>query len=193
MERTLLVFALESEHKDIGKELGLEVLITGVGKVNAAMRLMRALRDAHTQNKPYTRVINLGSAGSPTFPHGTLAAAVRFVQRDMDATGLGFTHGETPFDDDACKSALTVSPFFSGIKEGTCASGDSFLQGPCPIACDLIDMEAYALAKVCQLENVPFACAKYVTDGADGSAHEDWARNLEHAAAAFKQLLKKML
>jgi adenosylhomocysteine nucleosidase len=46
-------------------------------------------------------------------------------------------------------------------------------------------MEAYALAKVCHLERARFACAKYITDGADTSAATAWQRNLPRAAAAF--------
>jgi hypothetical protein len=41
------------------------------------------------------------------------------------------------------------------------------------------------------LEGAGFGCAKYVTDGADGSAAEDWHRNLPHAAAAFWQLYER--
>jgi len=52
-------------------------------------------------------------------------------------------------------------------------------------------MEAYALAKVCHLEGAAFGCAKYVTDGADGSAAEDWQRNLPRAAEVFWQLYER--
>ena len=57
--------------------------------------------------------------------------------------------------------------------------------------CEVIDMEAYALAKVCHLEGAAFGCAKYVTDGADGSAAEDWQRNLPRAAEVFWQLYER--
>jgi adenosylhomocysteine nucleosidase len=46
-------------------------------------------------------------------------------------------------------------------------------------------MEAYALAKICLLERIPFMAVKYVTDGADPGAHHDWAANLPRAADAF--------
>jgi adenosylhomocysteine nucleosidase len=49
-------------------------------------------------------------------------------------------------------------------------------------------MEAYALAKVCQMERVRFACAKYITDGADHTAADDWQNNLIAAAADFWRL-----
>jgi len=72
-----------------------------------------------------------------------------------------------------------------------CGSGDSFQTGVAKLHCDVIDMEAYALAKVCYLEDARFGCAKYITDGADGSAAADWERNLPQAAAAFWQLYRR--
>ena len=48
-------------------------------------------------------------------------------------------------------------------------------------------MEAYALAKVCYLRNVPFVSFKYITDGADEQAHEDWEANLAAGIEEFKE------
>src|SRR5262249_19721476 len=93
MSHPLVVMALESEGQGRLEKLGCEVLYTGVGKVNAAYALTRRLHSA--RGCPVSTVLNLGSAGSPTFWTGTLVAADRFVQRDMDMTGLGFAHGVT--------------------------------------------------------------------------------------------------
>ena len=48
-------------------------------------------------------------------------------------------------------------------------------------------MEAYALAKVCYLYNVPFISFKYITDGADGSASVDWEENVGKGIVKFKE------
>jgi nucleoside phosphorylase len=53
-------------------------------------------------------------------------------------------------------------------------------------------MEAYALAKVCWLENAPFACAKYVTDGADHAAADHWRSNVHKAALDFLALYRRV-
>jgi adenosylhomocysteine nucleosidase len=53
-------------------------------------------------------------------------------------------------------------------------------------------MEAYAYAKVCVIEGAAFACAKFITDGADHDAHKDWSRNLKAAAPAFRELYRRM-
>jgi adenosylhomocysteine nucleosidase len=106
----------------------------------------------------------------------------------MDATGLGFAHGETPFDGDP--SMLTFAQHFKHLPHGVCGSGDSFVKGVPPIHSDIIDMEAYALAKICLRESIPFVCAKYITDGADDKASHDWQTNLAYASQAFVNLLK---
>ena len=38
------------------------------------------------------------------------------------------------------------------------------------IKVDVVDMEAYALAKVCKLENINFRCFKFISDNADETA-----------------------
>lgn len=53
-------------------------------------------------------------------------------------------------------------------------------------------MEAYALAKVCLHEGVGFACAKYISDGADHSSATDWSAALPTAAAAFAWLYRQL-
>jgi hypothetical protein len=51
-------------------------------------------------------------------------------------------------------------------------------------------MEAYALAKTCWSLKAPFACAKYVTDGADHTAADDWQSNVHKAADEFLSLYR---
>jgi adenosylhomocysteine nucleosidase len=53
-------------------------------------------------------------------------------------------------------------------------------------------MEAYALAKVCWKEQAQFGCAKYVTDGADHAAANDWQRNVHKAADEFLRLYRDL-
>ena len=48
-------------------------------------------------------------------------------------------------------------------------------------------MEAYALAKVAMMENLPFLSLKYISDGADGNADDDWSLQVKKAAVALKQ------
>jgi len=58
---------------------------------------------------------------------------------------------------------------------------------------DVVDMEAYALARICEHERLPFCSVKYITDGADASANNKWVENLPKAAAAFSEILPQIL
>jgi adenosylhomocysteine nucleosidase len=131
------------------------------------------------------RVLNFGTAGSPTLPAGSVVACRRFVQRDMDVSGLGFEVGTTPFED--VPAMLEFARLFPELPEAVCGTGDRFETGKPVVACDVIDMEAYALAKVCHLEGAEFGAVKFVTDGADGNAGVDWHANLPRAARAFAE------
>jgi adenosylhomocysteine nucleosidase len=185
--KPLIVMALESEGQGKLEALGYDVVYCGVGKVNSAYNLMKKLFQAKVDGHKYDYVLNMGSAGSNTFNKGMLVAADKFVQRDMDASGIGFPVGHTPFEEGA--HIIEFQKIFEELPHGICGSGDSFLQGESPVPCNIIDMEAYALAKICKLENIPFACIKYITDGADEGASNDWQANLKHAAEAFVGLL----
>jgi adenosylhomocysteine nucleosidase len=110
----------------------------------------------------------------------------------MDVRGLGFPHGHTPFED-AVPAALEFPPVFDELSHATCGSGDRFEAHADDLDFEVVDMEAYALAKVCWFEQVPFACAKFVTDGADGSAGSDWHGNLPVAARAFVKLYDELV
>jgi adenosylhomocysteine nucleosidase len=183
----LVVMALPLESRDEFARIAVPVLYTGIGKVNAAIVLTRELAARRAAGVALPLVLNFGTAGSPSLPTHSLVACNRFVQRDMDVSGLGFAPGVTPYED-GVPAELAFPPVFDGLAQTVCGSGDRFETGAPRVACDLIDMEAYALAKVCWLEGVAFGCAKYVTDGADHAAAYDWRQNLPRAARAFAEL-----
>ena len=54
-------------------------------------------------------------------------------------------------------------------------------------------MEAYALAKSCLAAGAPFACAKFVSDGADEHAARHWKENVAAAADRFLALYRGLL
>jgi adenosylhomocysteine nucleosidase len=187
---TLVVIALRVESSGVFEAAGVPVLYCGVGKVNAAIALTKELARYAHQGAEMPLVVNFGSAGSRCFAPGTLVACQEFVQRDMDVSGLGFALGVTPYDE--APSALSFDPVFTHLPAAVCGSGDSFATADIEVDCAVIDMEAYALAKVCWHENARFACVKYVTDGADHTAADDWQRNVHVAAAEFLQLFRSL-
>jgi adenosylhomocysteine nucleosidase len=181
-----VVFALRAESAGVFEAANVPVLYCGVGKVNAAIALTRALSRYAQRNLAMPRVLNFGSVGSRCYATGTLVESHEFVQRDMDVGSLGFELGVTPFDE--APPRLRFDPVFAHLPKAVCGSGDSFATGVIGMECAVVDMEAYALAKVCWLEKAPFACAKYVSDGADHSAADDWRRNVHKAADDFLNL-----
>jgi adenosylhomocysteine nucleosidase len=186
----LIVMALPIEGQQVFERAGVSVLYTGLGKVNAAMTLARELALAVARGERPARVVNFGTAGSQRFATGTIVGCHRFVQRDMDVSALGFPLGHTPFE--SFPAQLEFPPLFPHLPQGLCGSGDSFQTGAARLHCDVVDMEAYALAKVCHVQEVPFGCAKYITDGADHTAASDWESNLPRAAAGFWQLYEQL-
>jgi len=182
--------ALPKESRGLLERAGARVVYTGVGKVNAASTLARALAEIRCAGAALPLVVNLGTAGSRSIPAHTLVACTRFAQRDMDVSGLGFAPGVTPFDDTA--AVIEFPPVFVHLPQLTCSTADAFATHLHEVAGDVVDMEAFALARVCVAENARFACAKYVTDGADGDSASHWEAALDNAARSFVGLYESI-
>jgi len=158
MMETIILIALKEEAPNLSKHSN--VFYTGVGKVNAASTTAMLIE----RHKP-KRIINFGTAGGITV-HSGFHQVSKFVQRDMVCCELGSQLGQTPFEDGV------VLDLGTGI---TCSTGDNFVTDPnLQIPADVVDMEAYAIAKVCNKNNVEFLCYKFVSDSANDDALTDW-------------------
>jgi len=186
----LVVMAVPAESAGVFEAAGVPVLFCGVGKVNAAVALTRELRRYVQHAQPLPLVLNVGTAGSPVHPTGSLFECHEFVQRDMDVSGLGFALGVTPYDE--VPPRLCFERRFPQLAAAVCGSGDSFVTSVSLADWTVVDMEAYALAKVCWIEKARFACVKYVTDGADHAAAHHWQSNVHKAAEDFLSLYRSV-
>ena len=182
--------ALPQESRGHLEAAGAQILYTGVGKVNAAATLARRLAELRCTGRSPSRVVNLGTAGSRTIAAHSLVGCHRFQQRDMDVSGLGFPIGVTPFD--SAPPVIEFPPLFTQLPHRNCSSGDSFATHLHSVEADVIDMEAFALARVCLAEGMPFGCAKYITDGADVDAASHWEAALDAAARNFVTLYQSL-
>ena len=153
----------------------------GIGKINAAFKTTELILKTGCEH-----IINLGTAGSHRFPTHSLIEISSVVQRDMDLSPLGFPLGQTPMDD--IKGAIECVTLFPELPKGICGTGDRFEIGKPNLACDLVDMEAYAIAKVCKKMQVGFSAYKYITDGSDDQAHKDWIENLKPASKKLREI-----
>ena len=171
----LILIALSAEAPDLARLP--HVFETGVGKVNAALTAARLIE----RHKP-KRIWNFGTAGGISVGSG-LHYCTRFLQRDMIVTALGFRPGQTPYEEN-----ISIELGQNGL---TCSSGDSFVtSSELELPADLVDMEAYALAKACLVTKTEFHCYKFISDRADEASDTDWRSNIHRGEPLYIDLLR---
>ena len=156
--------------------IGLEYFhVLGVGKINATLKTYELIN----KFKP-NEIINFGTAGALNKNLRGIIECTRFYQRDMDCRGLlDFKLGETPFD--------KINEIIISKSGYSCGTGDNFVTEKIEMDLDVVDMESYAIAKVCIIKNVNFRCFKFISDNADKNADSDWNENLKIAALKFDE------
>ena len=180
----VVLTALESE-LDAANSVGdVKVIYGGVGKINAAVATVTAILSA----KP-SLLVNYGTCGGITKDLCGLVEISHVLQRDMMAMPLA-PRGTTPFCAD--------EPIFaSGHGSAVCATGDSFVTSVDPWLIsnkvDVVDMELFAIAHVCRRFGVAWRAFKFITDGADESAREQWTTNCSNGSDLFWRLLNRIL
>ena len=173
MMNDFIIIALKDEAPNLIKHKN--VIFCGVGKINAAIAATEAIHFFRPK-----RIINFGTAGGITVGSG-LHKCGQFIQRDMLCVPLGFAVGQTPFEDEII------------IKTGDgllCSSGDNFVTEKVTQG-DVVDMEAFAIAKVCKLNSVDFLCYKYVTDSADENASRDWKQLVAEGEKEYFKIIEE--
>jgi adenosylhomocysteine nucleosidase len=184
----LFVMAAEAEYGPHLKNL-FTPLMTGVGPVEAAVRLSAELAALKAEGALPDLIVSLGSAGSRKLEQAEIYQAVSVSYRDMDASPLGFEKGATPFLD----LPVTVPlPFvIPGIKSAALSTGGAIISGAAydTVDADMVDMETFACLRACQLFGVPLIGLRGISDGAADLRHvNDWTEYLhvidERLAAA---------
>jgi adenosylhomocysteine nucleosidase len=169
----LLVVAVAHEATHLPEDL--PILLSGIGKVNAAVAVAAALADP--ERRPDV-VVNLGTAGA-LHPGMTGTHEIGVVsQHDLDSVLLEQLTGER-----------FGSPLLLG--EGPrLATGDVFVTDPVvrdrlAQRADLVDMEGYAVAAACRAAGVRVRLVKHVSDSADEGARRSWLDAVEDASRAL--------
>lgn len=123
------------------------VYFCGTGKVNAAMRMTEILM----RDPTITKVWNFGTARGITVNEG-FHCCNAFIQGDMNCTD--YEIGRTPFE----RLPTNIVTKKHGLQ---CNTRDTLEKTEGMIG-DVMDMEAYALAKVCLDYGVEFECWKFI-------------------------------
>ena len=181
--KILVLTALESELDKERAPEGFEIIYTGVGKVNAASAATLSLLVLRP-----TLVINYGTAGKINAKLRGLVEVSHVIQRDMNAEPLS-PRGVTPYSPDHSRLA-------SGQDGIVCGTGDSFVTSVDPWlnanGVDIVDMELYAIAYVCQRHSIPWRALKFITDDANEAAAEHWTANVADGQTLFWDAMKAL-
>lgn len=191
-KKVMFVMAVDAEY---GPHLKTRIkpLMTGVGPVEAAVVLSRALTRLEAESRLPDLVVSLGSAGSRSLEQTEVYQVSSVAYRDMDASPLGFEKGRTPFLD---HPAIVPMPLrIPGIAEASLSTGGNIVSGAAYdlVAADMVDMETFAVLRCCQLFGLPLIGLRGISDGKAELKHVDnWTEYLhvidEKLAAVIDRL-----
>ena len=169
----LLVVALEEEatHLHVSR---LPVLVTGPGKVNAAVAVSMALADTSP-----SIVVNLGTAGALRDGLTGIYAVSTVMQHDFDDQAV---HGLTGLHFGA---AIDLADEGVRLLTGDAFISDEVTRSRLALRADLVDMEGYAVAHAAVQSGVPVTLVKMVSDRAGDGAARTWRQTVDDCAEAL--------
>lgn len=178
----------------------------GIGKVNAALGTMVMIENFRPE-----LIINTGVAGGTGGNAGVLdiVVATRVAYHDVWC-GPGTEWGDAAgcprfFHTDSRVNSLACLQEGDTVKHGLICSGDVFVADPEVLDgirshypdVDAVDMESAAIAQVCYIRNVPFACMRVISDtpGADDNIaqYENfWQEAPEHTFGLLRHIINEL-
>lgn len=179
MSSDIVVFAMREEAPTLFAKYR-NVYCIDVGKVNSAIKTMKLI-DLY---KP-TRVINLGTAGSINL-EPNIYRVNKLIQHDVNLQAVGLAPGYHFYDK------------FNEIRlQGhgkICASGDIFVTEAhkLRVHCDMVEMEAYSVAKACILNDIECEIWKYISDKADENANVTWKDQVAAGENLYTKVLEEL-
>ncbi len=190
----LVVGAMHEELSQI-KPLDHTIVIeTGIGKVNAAMKLTEAIKTHDIK-----AIYNFGFAGaSKHYEVGDVILITEAMYHDFDLTFFGYEKGQVPnnptkfkSDEKLIKDVIKVVP---DVKTGTLFTGDYFMTESVDIPY-IVDMEGTALYQVAHHFNIPIVSVKLVSDIVGMDDHYKSYKKFEqtHGAALINDIYHKLL
>jgi len=183
MHNIILVSATKLEHHD-DKIGGIPIHTVGVGKVEAALNTKKLIDNHKLANgggKP-SRIVNFGSCGN--LKDYKVGEILEINEVYDDFYGCVVPEHNPILLKHLGYRLFTTDTFYD--KENTYSQHyDRMVK-----ECDVVDMEGYAIAKVCEQEGVPLSIFKWVSD--DGSS-KDWEANAAVGYSNFKEMVLESL
>lgn len=183
MKRILVTCATRAEFVNIEwPKADTGHLLTGMGKTKSAYFVAEAISTHHPD-----LVLNIGTSGTLKHHVGDIFVCRHFIDRDMQK----LKNYGIDYEIELPKETFDFIPPCLYSNEGICNTGDTFLTEHEEIIGDVVDMEAYAQAFVCQQQHIPFIAVKYVTDIVGQNSVEIWEEKLKDAVEALRSFLNK--
>jgi adenosylhomocysteine nucleosidase len=180
----LIITALESELDKNTLPMGVEIVYSGVGKINATAASIQAIHQFQPQ-----RIVNFGTVGKINPALQGLLEIGKVIQRDMMTAPLA-PRGQTPF-------CLRPSEYLSLGGEHICGTGDSFVTAHDPWlisqGIDVVDMELFAIANIAYQFQIPWQSFKSVTDDANADSGKEWQHRVNHGQELYLEKLTELL
>ncbi len=176
----LVVLAMEEEAKQIleKQSQNKKVLLTGIGKVNAASRL-----SAFLATNQVDAIYNLGFAGaSKPYQVGDIILIEQASYHDFDLTLFGYKKGQVPGFPESFHSSKKlfdeVKSKLGNIKTSRLFTGDYFMTEEKERSF-VVDMEGAALYHVAYQYNIPMISIKLISDVMGMNDHFDSYKKFE--------------
>lgn len=176
----LVIAAMQDEIKEIAKSLKPQthVVVTGVGKVNAAMKLTEIIHQERLE-----AIINVGFAGaSGNFQVGDLVLVNKTRYHDFDLSMFGYEIGQVPGNPTYFKSSdqwvQIVKDKIPNLKTAELLTGDYFMSKKID-GDHLFDMEGASLYQVAHHYHIPILSVKVISDVVSMEKHIENYREFE--------------
>ena len=181
--RPLLVVAVAEEAAYLNG--GLPVLLTGMGKVNAATAVAAVLAGPV---RPAS-VVNLGTAGALKSGWSGTHEVREVLQHDLDTALLRTLTGAT------FGASLDLLPGGDGpvLATGDLFVSDEGARSRLAERADLVDMEGYAVASATRAVGLPVRLVKHVSDEAGEGAAKTWRESVDDCARILAEWVRENL
>lgn len=195
MRAYIIAMPCEAEAVRPALRSGDRLIVSGVGKVNAALATQRAICEGADE------IVNAGVSGGfdSSMRIGDVFEVHRAVQYDFDLAKLNGTRvGQLDEKDSPYFDLPALKHLAPGARIRTLATGDHFRDDDDDLPLlreldvDLRDMEGAAVAQVCEKNGVPCRIVKSVTNvQGQGTMTGQYKDNLARALRTLTEALMK--